>query len=97
MAHKGNKKKTAFVLPIGNTLTIGNVSPLYAQIMEHYEEHGNIEIKSESIEQIDLAGIQLIVQLKQLGDNFNAHFKLKFNKNTHDLLSKCGFEENILT
>ncbi|QQS51743.1 MAG: hypothetical protein IPM71_03180 [Bacteroidota bacterium] len=97
MAHKGNKKKKAFEFMLGNSLTISNVNSVYAEIMEKYDEHGHLKIRSETIEQIDLTGIQLIAHLQQLGENFNAEFHLKFHENTRDLLSKCGFENVILT
>lgn len=96
MSNKGSKKQKGNVLNIGQSLTIDNISDVLLQYKESIDKNDSVILRSESIESIDLSGIQLIhAILKGAEQGINASIEFSYSEATKDIIEKCGFGQII--
>ena len=86
-------------LLIGNSLVIDDVKDLQDKFNAVLASSSALTIKSEEISQIDLAGIQLLYNLKNraIAEGKKIEYKMKIDEDQRALLEKNGFTEIIQT
>ncbi len=95
MARK--KKDIVKLLIIKNELTINNINDQRNKLLAETKDTQEVHIKLENINQIDLAGIQLILALKKSFTQQNKVLKIDMNlsKDSVELLLNAGFKDFV--
>jgi hypothetical protein len=93
MATKTKKTPKSAIFKLRQNLTIDTISQLYKEFLDCLEKNESIVIQSDSIENIDLTGIQFLMYSKNLAATAsqNVQFDINFSDSTRLLISKTGF------
>lgn len=77
--------------------TIYNVNNLYQTILESVKIQAVSKIVVKDLSNIDLAGIQLILALKNSVEKYNSNLTLEFTLDStlEQIILNCGFKELI--
>lgn len=80
---------------LGTSLTIDGIKEIQNKFHELIEENKNIILKSESIEIIDLAGIQFLIYAKKIAAKQKIKLTFDFTPSEQvlDLAVKTGFSK----
>ncbi len=92
------KKKKTIVVDPGPQITIDNILQIKNVFLEATKKNNDISIKTKSLENIDLAGIQFIIFAKKYAQksNISLTIDLKISDTVEELLNSCGFN-NLLS
>jgi len=97
MSTKTKKKDKSTSVKTGNSLSIENISEIYQHFLNSISKNEIVNIESETIENIDLTGVQFLLYAKKIESitKTKVNFNLKFSENVSQFLAKTGFS-NIL-
>lgn len=92
------KKKKNIVVDPGPQITVDNILQINKDFMEAAKKNQDITIKTKSVDNIDLAGIQFIAFAKKHAEKskISLTLDLKVNDTAEDLLKSSGFN-NLLS
>jgi anti-anti-sigma regulatory factor len=94
MSTKGNKKAKSYTLNLSPNFTIDITPQVFDELKSMDNKKASLTVQSETIESIDLSGIQLLLLIKQESEKFKASkFDISFSDNVGDIINKCGFSE----
>ena len=93
----GKDKSALSLLTITNECTVYNVDEMYKNIKEKLKTNAIDKVLVKDVSNIDLAGVQLLLTLKQelVVKNPNLTFELKIEEDLKDILVKAGLFEII--
>jgi ABC-type transporter Mla MlaB component len=92
--HKGSGKKRISTLHICNECTIYNVEKNYSYLKDHLKKEKISKVEISDISNIDLAGLQLLVALKNelIKNNETVTFNYSLDNELQNMLIHCGFK-----
>ncbi len=96
---KENKRSKKLEININNYFSVENIDELKSNVLDALGTSKHISLKLESIESIDIGGIQFIYSLQKEAKQREIDFELLFegNEDITTLLKKTGFENLLLT
>lgn len=82
------------IIDLGSRLTIDKVDEFKGMIMDAYDKGGNVVLKSNQVDDIDLAFIQMIKAMERSFKDGKKEFKMdiKVSDSAAELLKHSGFE-----
>ncbi len=97
MCAKRKKSSSGTTIVVNQNLMIDNIKEMYEQLQSALDKEQEIVIKSEMVENIDLAGIQLLLYGKQMAKkgNVNLNLDITYADSAKELIVKSGFSSLI--
>ncbi len=80
---------------IREELTIRNIDKIVNEFIDEFSTGKNVTIKSDSIEKIDLAGIQFLIAVIKLSfeSKGKVQLKIKVGNDSQALMERNGFKD----
>lgn len=96
---KHNKRSKNLEINISKFFTVENIDDLKANLQNSLENSKEINLNLQTIDNIDIGGIQFIYALQKEATERKIKFNLSFDGNDEIsiLLKKTGFENFLLT
>ncbi len=91
MTAKKSNNSESVVINMGSSLTIDDIADINKQYQEAKKNNKSIELKANTIENIDLSGIQFLLHLKKSKPNQKFLSQLEFTDSITELINKSGF------